>query len=118
MDWFASWEPVEKQFTVSTEIHPSLHQYLTAVNPPNHLHNNSIEYVAVDLTRVVLQPSIRSTDYINASWVSMPGVKQRFILTMAPLHPSSQGGHQTFCVKYPLRMTFGAPSFLSDPSPF
>lgn len=84
MDGFASWEPVEKQFTVSTEIHPSVHQYLTAVNPANHLHNNSMEYVAVDLTRVVLQPSIASTDYINASWVPGYTGDRQFIISQHP----------------------------------
>ena len=33
------------------------------------------------------------SDYVNASWVSMPGVKHKFILTMAPLHPDSKAEH-------------------------
>ena len=45
------WEPLEKQFSAATEVSPSSHQYLTAVNPSHHLHNNSMDYVAVDLTR-------------------------------------------------------------------
>ena len=83
-DGFPSWEPLEKQFTVSTEIHPSSHQYLTAVNPANHLHNNSMEYVAVDATRVVLQPSISGTDYVNASWVPGYHGDRQFVISQHP----------------------------------
>jgi len=37
-----------------------------------------------------------SHDYINASWVSMPGLtKHKFILTMGPLHPSSKDNSDT-----------------------
>ena len=66
---FPSWKLLEKQFSLATEVHPPSHQYLTAVNPANHLHNNSMDYVAVDLTRVVLQPAVTDSDYVNASWV-------------------------------------------------
>ena len=41
-----------------------------------------------DESRVVLSGLKR--DYINASWVSMPGVRNKFILTMAPMHPDSK----------------------------
>ena len=34
------WQPLEKQFSVSTETVPASHQYLTAANPANHLMNN------------------------------------------------------------------------------
>ena len=57
---------LEKQFSLATELHPPSHQYLTAVNPTNHLHNNSMDYLAVDLTRVLLQPTVGGTDYINS----------------------------------------------------
>ena len=66
---FPSWKVLEKHFTLATELHPPSHQYLTAVNPTNQLHNNSMDYVAVDLTRVVLQPLVGGTDYVNCSWV-------------------------------------------------
>jgi len=36
--------------------------------------------------RVVLAPG--TPDYINASWVNIPEVKDKFILTMAPLYPN------------------------------
>ena len=36
-----------------------------------------------------------TSDYINASWVEMPGLERRLILTMAPLHPDSQGNTET-----------------------
>ena len=39
-----------------------------------------------DTNRVVLEGE---KDYINASWVSLPGVKDKLILTMGPLHPHS-----------------------------
>merc|ERR1711892_438194 len=39
-----------------------------------------------DANRVVLEGE---TDYINASWVTLPGVKDKLILTMGPLHPDS-----------------------------
>ena len=36
-----SWEPLEKQFTVSVSSVPGQQQqYLTATNPKHHLHNN------------------------------------------------------------------------------
>ena len=85
---YPCWEPLEKQFAVSTEIHPSSHQYLTAVNPSNHLMNNSMDYVAVDITRVVLHPAIGGTDYVNASWV--PGFisEKQFIISQHPNNSS------------------------------
>ena len=85
---YPCWEPLEKQFAVSTEIHPSSHQYLTAVNPSNHNMNNSMDYVAVDITRVVLHPSIGGTDYVNASWV--PGFisEKQFIISQHPNNSS------------------------------
>lgn len=85
---YPCWEPLEKQFAVSTEIHPSSHQYLTAVNPSNHLMNNSMDYVAVDLTRVVLHPTIGGTDYVNASWI--PGFisEKQFIISQHPNNSS------------------------------
>ena len=46
-----------------------------------------------DTSRVVLTGL--ATDYINASWVEMPGLERRLILTMAPLHPDSQGNTET-----------------------
>ena len=42
-----------------------------------------------DSDRVKLQVPKDKSDYINASWIKIPGVEIRFILTMAPLHPSS-----------------------------
>merc|ERR1719237_1608509 len=48
---FPSWKVLEKQFTLATELHPPSHQYLTAVNPVNQVHNNSMDYVAVVLSR-------------------------------------------------------------------
>jgi len=39
-----------------------------------------------DAHRVVLKGE---NDYINASWVTLPGVQDRLILTMGPLHPDS-----------------------------
>ena len=47
-----------------------------------------------DENRVVLSGRATS-DYINASWVEMPGLERRLILTMAPLHPDSQGNTET-----------------------
>jgi len=79
-----SWKTLEKQFSLSTEIHPPSHQYLTAVNPVNHQHNNSMDYVAVDLTRVVLQPMIGGTDYINCSWIPGYSRADQFILSQHP----------------------------------
>ena len=84
MAGFPCWEPLEKQFSVSTELHPSSHQYLTAVNPANHLHNNSMDYVAVDLTRVTLKPGIAGTDYVNASWVPGFHGDKQFIISQHP----------------------------------
>ena len=42
-----------------------------------------------DASRVVLT-GLNTSDYINASWVEMPGLEEKLILTMAPLHPDSQ----------------------------
>ena len=42
-----------------------------------------------DSERVKLQVPKDKSDYINASWIKIPGVETRFILTMAPLHPMS-----------------------------
>ena len=39
-----------------------------------------------DANRVVLEGD---KDYINASWVALPGVEDKLILTMGPLHPES-----------------------------
>merc|ERR1712025_173576 len=39
-----------------------------------------------DANRVVLEGD---NDYINASWVVLPGVRDRLILTMGPIHPDS-----------------------------
>eukprot|EP00092_Neocalanus_flemingeri_P005720 GFUD01006160.1.p1 GENE.GFUD01006160.1~~GFUD01006160.1.p1 ORF type:complete len:1193 (+),score=156.97 GFUD01006160.1:67-3645(+) len=82
------WEPLEKQFAVSTEIHPSSHQYLTAVNPSNHLMNNSMDYVAIDLTRVVLHPPSGGTDYVNASWIPGFDNEKQFIISQHPNNSS------------------------------
>ena len=84
MAGFPCWEPLEKQFSVSTELHPASHQYLTAVNPANHLHNNSMDYVAVDMTRVTLQPVVGATDYVNASWVPGYNSDKQFIISQHP----------------------------------
>ena len=78
---FPSWKVLEKQFTLATELHPPSHQYLTAVNPVNQVHNNSMDYVAVDLTRVVLQPMVGGTDYINSSWVPGYSRSDQYILS-------------------------------------
>ena len=80
------WEPLEKQFSAATEVSASSHQYLTAVNPNHHLHNNSMDYVAVDLTRVVLSPPVGGTDYINASWVPGYHSERQLIISQ---HPSN-----------------------------
>ena len=42
-----------------------------------------------DASRVVLS-GLNTSDYINASWVEMPGLENKLILTMAPLHPDSK----------------------------
>ena len=34
-----------------------------------------------------------ATDYVNASWVSLPGLRHQLILAMAPLHPDSKAEH-------------------------
>merc|ERR1719369_205742 len=39
-----------------------------------------------DTNRVVLEGE---EDYINANWVTLPGVEDQLILTMGPLHPDS-----------------------------
>ena len=78
------WEPLGTQFRVATEVQPSSHQYLTAANPANHLHNNSMDYVAVDLTRVTLSPPVAGTDYINASWVPGYHSERQFIISQHP----------------------------------
>ena len=79
-----SWAPLEKQFSAATEVSASSHQYLTAVNPAHHLHNNSMDYVAVDLTRVVLSPPVGGTDYINASWVPGYHSERQLIISQHP----------------------------------
>ena len=81
-----TWKLLEKQFGLATELLPPSHQYLTAVNPTNHLYNNSMDYVAVDLTRVLLQPTVGGTDYINSSWVPSYSRGDQFILSQ---HPSN-----------------------------
>ena len=78
------WEPLEKQFSAATEVSASSHQYLTAVNPAHHLHNNSMDYVAVDLTRVLLSPPVGGTDYINASWVPGYHSERQLIISQHP----------------------------------
>ena len=42
-----------------------------------------------DACRVQLEVPEDKPDYINASWIHLPGVEMKFILTMAPLHPWS-----------------------------
>ena len=46
-----SWEPLEKQFTVSVSSVPAQQQqYLTATNPKHHLHNNRYgQFISVDI---------------------------------------------------------------------
>ena len=58
--------------------------YLTAVNPANQLHNNSMDYVAGDHSRVMLQPPVSGTDYVNASWVPGYSGDQAFIISQHP----------------------------------
>ena len=100
---FPSWKVLEKQFTLATELHPPSHQYLTAVNPVNQVHNNSMDYVAVDLTRVVLQPTVGGTDYINCSWVPGYSRSDQYVLSQHP-GPSSVGQfwHMVFQSEAPL----------------
>ena len=100
---FPSWKVLEKQFALATELHPPSHQYLTAVNPVNQVHNNSMDYVAVDLTRVILQPTIGGTDYINCSWVPGYSRSDQYILSQHP-GPSSVGQfwHMVFQSETPL----------------
>ena len=81
---FTCWQSLGKQFGVATQIHSSAHQYLTATNPTNHLHNNSIDYVAADLTRVTLSPPVSGRDYINASWVPGYHSERQFIISQHP----------------------------------
>ena len=81
---FTCWQPLEKQFSAATRVEPSCHQYLTATNPGNHLHNNSLDYVAVDLTRVTLSPPVAGTDYINATWVPGDHSERQFIISQHP----------------------------------
>ena len=54
-------------------------------NPDDNRYCNLFPF---DESRVVLTGLKK--DYINASWVDMPGVENKFILTMAPLHPDSK----------------------------
>ena len=54
-------------------------------NPDDNRYCNLFPF---DESRVVLTGL--KTDYINASWVEMPGLEDKLILTMAPLHPDSQ----------------------------
>ena len=100
---FPSWKVLEKQFTLATELHPPSHQYLTAVNPVNQVHNNSMDYVAVDLTRVVLQPTVGGTDYVNCSYVPGYSRSDQYILSQHP-GPSSMGQfwHMVFQSEAPL----------------
>ena len=102
MAGFPCWEPLEKQFSVATELGPDhignsadgnlgkmisndfTPGYLTAVNPANQLHNNSMDYVAGDGTRVVLQPPVSGTDYVNASWVPGYSGDRAFIISQHP----------------------------------
>ena len=66
---------------ISNDVTPG---YLTAVNPANQLHNNSMDYVAGDGTRVVLQPAVGGTDYVNASWVPGYSGDRAFIISQHP----------------------------------
>ena len=66
---------------ISNDVTPG---YLTAVNPANQLHNNSMDYVAGDGTRVVLQPPVGGTDYVNASWVPGYSGDRAFIISQHP----------------------------------
>jgi len=84
MAGFPCWEPLEKQFSVATELGPDHNGYLTAVNPANQLHNNSMDYVAGDGTRVVLQPPVAGTDYVNASWVPGYSGDRAFVISQHP----------------------------------
>ena len=61
--------------SVSTELPDLLLQYTQAMAPINQARNNSLEYVAADLTRVVLHPAVDGSDYINATWI--PGYSGR-----------------------------------------
>ena len=58
--------------------------YLITVNPANQLHNNSMDYVAGDHSRVMLQPPVSGTDYVNASWVPGYSGDQAFIISQHP----------------------------------
>jgi len=84
MAGFPCWEPLEKQFSVATELGPDHIGYLTAVNPANQLHNNSMDYVAGDHSRVLLQPPVSGTDYVNASWVPGYSGDRAFIISQHP----------------------------------
>ena len=48
--------------------------------------NRYCNLFAYDANRVVLEGE---NDYINASWVTLPGVQDKLILTMGPIHPDS-----------------------------
>ena len=77
-----------------------------------------MDYVAVDLTRVVLQPMVGGTDYINSSWVPGYSRSDQYILsqvwvflsqdylltsllsTLAPPLLASSGTWSTRCLQY------------------
>ena len=77
-----------------------------------------MDYVAVDLTRVVLQPMVGGTDYINCSWVPGYSRSDQYILsqvwvflsqdylltsllsTLAPPLLASSGTWSTRCLQY------------------
>ena len=44
-----------------------------------------------DSHRVVVKGSPGDSDYVNASWLSVPGVDHKIILAMGPLHPDYHG---------------------------
>jgi len=59
-----------------------------AANKYPHMNRYSNLY-PFDKNRFVLENTGDAPDYINASLMELPGEKREFILTMAPLHPSS-----------------------------
>ena len=61
-----------------------------------------------DANRVVLEGD---KDYINASWVALPGVEDKLILTMGPLHPESYNKYKrTDCQHLPSGVDHGGPA--------
>ena len=72
-------------YSVCTEVPGIVLQYTAALSSVHQDRNNSLDYVCVDWSRVVLDPVVEGVDYINASWTPGYSGPTDFIISQHPV---------------------------------